>query len=286
MTMPQDTSTSRHDPSTPAIARLAGTGGHDAPATPRDVAGQLHSGGFFWLDLENAGGDELAKFCQSLRLPAGVIHGVTHATARSSFAVVADSVVAVLPAAAKTKAAATKPAQWLEGTYVTVVSTDQFLFTVHAAPCAPLEHARHQYRALDEGARAGKGRVVFLVLDALIGSFKSQLLALDDRLDDIQLGMLRGATPPKVHHELIQILGLLTEGIQELGWYSLDLEEAAETMGRLPGMGPGAQQVLDRHANASPASARTARTSARRRRTLSATTPTSSPAGRPKSSTR
>jgi magnesium transporter len=155
--------------------------------------------------------------------------------------------VAVLAAAVETKPVETKPTEWLEANYVTVVSTEQFLFTVHAAPCAPLEHARHQYRALDEGARAGKGRILFLVLDALIGSFKSELLALDDRLDDIQLAMLHGATPPNVHHELIQILGLLTDGIQELGWYSLDLEEAAEVVGRLPGMGPGAQQFLDRH---------------------------------------
>jgi hypothetical protein len=61
MNMPQDTSTSPHDPSTPAIARLADTAGHDGPATPREVAGQLQSGGFFWLDLENPADDELAE---------------------------------------------------------------------------------------------------------------------------------------------------------------------------------------------------------------------------------
>ena len=47
MNMPQDTSTSLHDPSTPTIARLADTAGRDGPATPRDVAGQLQPGGFF-----------------------------------------------------------------------------------------------------------------------------------------------------------------------------------------------------------------------------------------------
>jgi hypothetical protein len=52
MNMPQDTSTSLHDPSTPAIARLADTAGHDGPTTPREVASQLQSDGFFWLDLE------------------------------------------------------------------------------------------------------------------------------------------------------------------------------------------------------------------------------------------
>ena len=125
--------------------------------------------------------------------------------------------------------------------------TKRFLFTVHVAPCAPLQHARHQYHALDdEDAKADRARVLFLILDVLIGSFRSQLLALDDRLGEIQLDMLRGASP-KVHDELVQILGVLTDGIQELGWYSHDLEEIAETVERLPGMRPGAQQHFDRH---------------------------------------
>jgi hypothetical protein len=50
--------------------------------------------------------------------------------------------------------------------------------------------------------------------------------------------MLRGASP-KVHDELVQILGVLTDGIQEFGWYSHDLEVIAETVDRLPGMRPG-----------------------------------------------
>jgi magnesium transporter len=51
---------------------------------------------------------------------------------------------------------------------------------------------------------------------------------------------------PKAHGELIQILGILTDGSQELGWYSHDLEEIAETADRMPGMRPGAQHHLDR----------------------------------------
>ena len=239
---PQVTSTSRRDSSTPALVRLVDTAGGDGPATPREVAGRLRAGGFFWLDLENPGDDEMAEFSQSLRLSPGAIVSAVHGSARSSFAPAADSIRAVLPAAVDTK-----PTEWLEANYVTVVLTEQFLFTVHTAPCAPLQHARHQYHALDsEDAKADRARVLFLILDVLIGSFRSQLLALDDRLGEIQLGMLRGASP-KVHDELVQILGILTDGIQEFGWYSHDLEEIAETVDRLPGMRPGAQQHLDRH---------------------------------------
>jgi magnesium transporter len=242
MNTPQVTSTSLHDPSTPAVVWLVDAAGRDGPATPREIADYLQEGRFFWLDLEDPGDDELTEFSQSLRLPGDTIIGLVHASARSSFASAADSVQAVLPAAVDTK-----PTAWLEANYVTAVLTERFLFTVHAAPCTPLQHARHRYHALDdEDARADRARVLFLILDVLIGSFRSQLLALDDRLGDIQLDMLHSASP-KAHDELVQILGILTDGIQELGWYSHDLEEIAETVERLPGMHPGAQQHFDRH---------------------------------------
>jgi Mg2+ and Co2+ transporter CorA len=242
MNMPQVTSTTLRDPSTPAVVRLVDAAGHDGPATPREVAAHLQAGRFFWLDLEDPGDDELAQFSQSLRIPAGTIVSLVHASVRSSFTPAAASVQAVLPSAVDTK-----PTVWLEANYVTVVLTEQFLVTVHVAPCGPLQHARRQYQDLDdEDTRADQARILFLILDVLIGSFRSQLLALDDRLGEIQLGMLRGASP-KVHDELVQILGILTDGIQELGWYSHDLEEIAETVERLPGMRPGSQQHFDRH---------------------------------------
>jgi magnesium transporter len=242
MNMPQDTSTSLHDPSTPAIARLANTAGLDGPTTPREVVSQLQSGGFFWLDLENPGDDELAEFGRSLQLSAGAIDSVRHASQRSSFTLAAGSVRAVLPAAV-----GTQPTAWLEANYVTLLLTGQFLFTVHATPSPALQHARHQYRGLDdEDARADEVRLLFLVTDVLIGSFRPQLLAIDDRLGEIQLGMLRGASPT-VHDELVKILGLLTDAIQELGWYAHDLEDIADMVDGLPGMRPGAQQHFDRH---------------------------------------
>ena len=242
MNMPQVTSTSLDDASTPAVARLVDSSGVDGTATPREVADHLDAARFFWLDLEDPGDDALAEFSKSLRLPADITVGLVDTGARSSFATAADSVQAVLPAAVDKK-----PTAWLEANYVTVVLTERFLFTVHAAPCAPLQHARHQYRALDsEDARADRARVLFLLLNMLIGSFRSQLLALDDRLDEIQLSMLRGASP-KVRDELVQILGIITDGIQELGWYGHDLDEIAETVDRLPGLRPDAQQHFDRH---------------------------------------
>lgn len=51
MTMPQATSTSPHDPSTPAVVRLVDTGGSDGPATRRELAGRLHAGTFLPLSF-------------------------------------------------------------------------------------------------------------------------------------------------------------------------------------------------------------------------------------------
>ena len=50
MNTPQVTSTSLHDPFTPAVVRLVDTAGRDGPVPPREVAGYLQAGRFFWLN--------------------------------------------------------------------------------------------------------------------------------------------------------------------------------------------------------------------------------------------
>lgn len=216
--------------------------GHEGSATPGEVARHLRAGGFFWLDLEDPSDDARAEFSKSLRLPDGAVDTVVHAAERSSFAVVADSTTVVAPAAVDKPT----PGTWLTGNYVSLVLTERFLFSVHVAHCTPLERARHQYHGLDQDDRADGALVLFTILDLLIDSLTSQMLALDDRLGEIQLDMLHGAAP-KVHNELVQILGIITESIQELGRYSYELTEVADTGDELPGMGRGAPQLFDRH---------------------------------------
>ena len=228
--------------STPAVVRLIDESGHDRAVTPDEVAGLLEEGGFFWLDLESPSEDELAEFHQRLQLPANLSVRVDQAGLRSAFALLTDSVHAVLPVAVDAETTV-----WLDANYVAVVLTEQFLFTVHSAPCAPLQQARKQHLALhDKDTGSDQARTLFLVLDILLDSFRPQLLALDDRLGEIQLGMLQGASP-KAHDELVQILGILTDGIQELGWYAHDLDAIAETVDQVPGMGSTTKQHFARH---------------------------------------
>jgi magnesium transporter len=56
-----------------------------------------------------------------------------------------------------------------------------------------------------------------------------------------------GGVSPKTHDELVKILGILTDAIQELGWYAADLEDVADIEVDLPGMRPGAPQHFDHH---------------------------------------
>ena len=92
--------------STLAVVRLVDPAGTDRAATPREVASHLESGGFFWLDLESPGDNELADFYASLQLPASIRGTVVQPSPRSAFALRAGWVQAVLPAAVDTEAAA------------------------------------------------------------------------------------------------------------------------------------------------------------------------------------
>jgi Mg2+ and Co2+ transporter CorA len=107
--------------------------------------------------------------------------------------------------------------------------------------------AGREYCALEgDDEKEDRARLLFVILDHLLGSFRPHLLALDDRLAELQLGML-GGIAQNMYDELVQILGILTDGIQELGWYAHDLEDVAGAVDRLPGMRPGAEQHCERH---------------------------------------
>lgn len=71
---------------------------------------------------------------------------------------------------------------------VRILYTAKFLLTVHSGPCPALEQARHRYDALRDEGKAEGPLVLFLILDDLAGSFEEQFLALDARLDEIQVG--------------------------------------------------------------------------------------------------
>jgi magnesium transporter len=245
-----------HPPETGALpaARLISVTGTVDPATPRDVEERLAAAGFFWLDLESVDHERLEHFGRSMGLdasattrpqdtgqPSGLAMAGTGAIAqRPSLAVVGDTIQALIPAAAG-------PAPDAGALQVRIVYTGQFLLTVHSGRCPPLEQARHRYNGLRDEGKADGPLVLFLVLDDLAGSFEPHFLALDARLDEIQVELLtsvsRGARA-----ELLSIRHRLADAVQSLGWYTGDLDDVnVAGVTELPGMGPGAQPHFDRH---------------------------------------
>jgi Mg2+ and Co2+ transporter CorA len=253
--MPMTTPAANHQlgTGTPPVTRLVSATGAVEPATPQDVQQRLAAGGFFWLDLESLDPGRLAQFGRSLGLDAsataepeetgqssGPAMASTGVPRRPSLAAVGDSIQAVVPAAGG-------PASGDAGIPVRIVYTAGFLLTSHSGPCPALEQARYRYDALRPEGKTDGSLVLFLVLDDLAGSFEPQFLALDARLDEIQVELLTRVSPG-AQAEVLAIRRRLAHFVQSLGWYAGDLDDLnAAGVGQLPGMGPGAQPHFDRH---------------------------------------
>jgi Mg2+ and Co2+ transporter CorA len=250
-------------PANPSAAHRLGMGTHPATrlvsvsgasdlATPRDVERQVAAGGFFWLDLESLDREPLGQFGRSLRLgtsaiaeleetgqPAGMATGA-RARQRPSLTASGDVIHALVSAAGGLTADAAPIS-------VRIAYTAQFLLTVHSAPCPALERARHRYDELRDEGKADGPLVLLLVLDELAGSFEEQFVALDARLDEIQVELLTNSCRGS-QAEVLAIRRRLADAVQSLGWYIGDLDDLiAAGTAQLPDRGPGAQAHLDRH---------------------------------------
>jgi magnesium transporter len=234
------------------IARLISITGMDV-ATPGDVEQRLAAGDFFWLDLESLDATRIEQFARSLRLDAlGIAKladtarpwrpaaGIPQSAQRPSVAAVGDVIEALLPAASGAAPDAVPIPVW-------ILYTGSFLLTVHSETCQPLEQARHRFSGLREKGKTNGPLVFFLAMDELADSFEPQLLALDARLDEIQVELLT-STRNNARAELLAIQRRLAAAVQSLGWYTGDLDELiAAGVDQLPGMGHDAQAHFDRH---------------------------------------
>ena len=110
-----------------------------------------------------------------------------------------------------------------------------------------MERARQRYDGLHHEGKSDGPLALFLVLDDLTGSLEPRLLALDARLDEIQVQLLASAARG-AQAEVLGMRRALASAVQSLGWYTGDLEDLnAAGVAQLPGMGPGAQSHFDRH---------------------------------------
>ncbi len=252
--MPANTSAAhRLGRGTHPAARLVSVSGARDLATPRDVERQAAAGGFFWLDLESLDRELLGQFGRSLHLgtsaiseledtgqPAGMAMGAARARQRPSLTAAGD-VLQALVSAVGGLAPDSAPIP------VRIVYTAEFLLTVHSAPCPALEQTRHRFDGLRDEGKADGPLVLFLVLDELAGSFEEQFLALDARLDEIQVELLTSSSRGS-QAELLAIRRRLADAVQSLAWYTGDLDDLiAAGVAQMPGLAPGGQAHLDRH---------------------------------------
>jgi magnesium transporter len=236
----------------PPIARLISLTGVDV-ATPEHVEQRFATGEFFWLDLESLEPARLEQFARSLRLDAlGIAKvadtaqpwrsgtGTPRSAQRPSLAAVDGCLQALLPAAVEAAPDAVPIPVW-------ILYTGSFLLTVRSGACQPLEQARHRFAGLRDEGKTNGPLVFFLAMDEIADSFEPQLLALDARLDEIQVELLT-RTHNDARAELLAIQRRLADAVQSLGWYTGDLEELiAAGVDQLPGMGIDAEAHFDRH---------------------------------------
>jgi magnesium transporter len=222
----------QHQPAAPFIVRLVDAAGCRSPATPSDVADHVQAGTFAWLDLENPNDEQLRRFADTVGVDPDIGQ---RAKGRPSFTAIGDVIQAHVPGADTHGASV----------LVSIVFTGQCLLTLHAVPCPPLQEARDRYGSLQQNAKTHGPLVLFLVLNSLVDSFEPQVLAYDQRLNDIQETLLNGSSL-NLHDEIVKIRRTLSGAVQALTWYGNDLEDFADTVDR-PDLGSGSQAHFDRH---------------------------------------
>jgi Mg2+ and Co2+ transporter CorA len=218
------------------------------------VEERLGEGDFFWIDLENLDDEQVEHFVRSLdvdilstAMPQDNVQsstvGITGAVARPrrpSLAAVGRTIQVLIPAVAS------RPPGALASD-VRIVYCARFLLTVHSGRCGPLEQARHRYDGILDEGKADGPLVLFLVLDEFTASFESEFLALDARLDEIQVELM-SSVPRDAQAEVLGIRRRLANAVQSLGWYVGDLDDAnIAGVAQLPGLSPAAQPYFDRH---------------------------------------
>jgi Mg2+ and Co2+ transporter CorA len=201
----------------PTVARLTGTAGGLDSVTPQDLEGRLVGGGFLWLDIENPSMEQLQQFGASLQLDDANMRLLAAARQkRPSFGRIDHVIQALVPSASGSDLAGGAPI------VVGLVDTKRFLLTVHVGPCPAMEDTRRSYAGLPEREKADGRRVLFMVLDDLVGGLEPLLLNIDEQLDDIEVALL-GNNPPGGQREIINHRKVLSDVVQALSWYAGDL---------------------------------------------------------------
>ena len=145
------------------------------------VARHLEKGEFFWLDVHGPGDEDLAMLRDLFGFHPLAIEDAAHFGQRPKLDEYDDFLLLVAFGANKDRDGLVEVHCFLSGRY---------LVTVHRDDCPTFEGLRR--RAAKEHVPSAKGPLLlYSVVDALVDSFFPELAALDNRIDDLENGVLR-----------------------------------------------------------------------------------------------
>jgi magnesium transporter len=155
-------------------------GAHD-PIDADAIAKHLESGEFFWLDLHKPTADDLALLSDVFKFHPLAVEDATHFGQRPKYDPFDEFAYLVVYGANEDKDGLVEVHCFFSGSY---------LVTVHRDSCPPFDDLRK--RATVETQPPAQGvMLLYMVVDVLADSFLPGLTRLDDRIDDLENGVMQ-----------------------------------------------------------------------------------------------
>jgi magnesium transporter len=207
--------------------------GAHGPIDDAEIARHLESGEFFWLDLHKPTSVDLALLADVFKFHPLAVEDATHFGQRPKYDPFDDFVYLVVYGANEDKDGLVEVHCFFSGTY---------LVTVHRDSCPPFDELRERAKAETQPPAHGV-MLLYMVVDALADSFLPGLSKLDDRIDDLENGVLQ-----KPDDEQLQELFRLKRRL--VGWRKVVTPER-DTFARIvtgvieiPGMTPDMERYF------------------------------------------
>lgn len=207
-------------------------GAHD-PIDAAEVAEHLESGEFFWLDLHKPTADDLTMLADVFKFHPLAVEDATHFGQRPKLDPFDDFAFLVVYGANEDRDGLVEVHCFFSGTY---------LVTVHRDSCPSFDDLRKR-AAADKQLPAQGVMLLYMVVDVLADSFLPSLSKLDDRIDDLESGVLQ-----RPDDEQLQELFRLKRRL--VGWRKV-ISPERDTFARIvtgvvkiPGMNPDTERYF------------------------------------------
>ena len=207
-------------------------GAHD-PVDGAEIARHLKAGEFFWLDLHKPSTHDLGLLSDVFQFHPLAVEDATHFGQRPKYDSFDEFAYLVVYGVNEDKDGLVEVHCFFSGTY---------LVTVHRDSCPPFEELRRRATAETQPPALGI-KLLYLVVDTLADSFLPGLSKLDDRIDDLENGVLQ-----KPDDEQLQELFRLKRRL--VGWRKVITPER-DTFARIvtgvieiPGMTPDMERYF------------------------------------------